>query len=223
MKTELKQVLESARTAIDDARTRRGALVEQLANLDADRQVLRKAPLSRADVETILLTDITAQQDRALASDELMRELDYIRKRHVADRLDGSEVVGMSPLDRNLDSEVVDRLLAFSATPAEILSRLQSALDRLNYAGAGPAIAERREKLAAIAKKRDAIQAEISEIEALLVGTNPHALNAPGQPANGERKQINSAWATWIADGRGGGAWQFDNAAMPATCLHINI
>jgi hypothetical protein len=209
--TAIKNDIEKVRAALSGIRSRRAVLVSQLGELDAESQTLKTAPLTRDDFEAVLIRDVAAQQSNALADAELIAELEYLRSRNVQNQLAG-DAGNMSPFMRQqYNQSIVDRLLAVSVAPRDIVKRLSPAIDTLDFSQSGPPLAERKARLAEIEKQRQAIQSELTEIEALLANADPNRMYAVAEPKVGERREINGRWATYSQLPNGVRAWDFDD------------
>ena len=208
-----KSAINELRNLIGAARQNRADLAEQLSALEAEKRALLKAPLNRADVESILRRDVAAQQKQALQADSILHsEIESLQTRSISAQLSGT-AANYSPFESSqFSSSLLDKLLLIIATPAEIVARLKPALDSLDYKKAGPPLTERRVKIAGLDAKIADLQAELSQFAELLSDTDVGLTAAAPGPAMGERRCFDGGhWATWgQMTSSGSPGWIFD-------------
>lgn len=130
----------------------RGKLNIRLAELNHERKGLLRQPMSRTDLEDALRADLEEAARQALRDGELVQILTDCRDRPSA-RIENMDRALYLPLPSRIKPEHL--VLYFGAD--RIIETLQPALAALSYDGAGPSLAERRERI-------KAIDAELSEV-----------------------------------------------------------
>ena len=173
----LKTQLEASRRAVQAAQYAAAEIREKLSAIADERETLRAAPLTRSDLEAVLLRDLQAHFETATAENsELAHELRHMQRQSIGPQIDG-DAPSISPFRAmQYRQEVMDKVLLLS-TPADILKRMKPVLDKIDFADAGPPLADRRTRLAELAEQERLLLAEQTEINALL-GIEP-----PPEPA----------------------------------------
>ena len=126
------------------------------------------APLCRADLESILIRDIAAQQQAALESDELISDLAYVQSKAISNQLAGTAPSASPLTSGKYSQDVLNRLVFALGDPAEILKRLGPAIDKISFKTAGPALTERKKQIAVLDKTIAGLRSDLAEIEAVL-------------------------------------------------------
>ncbi|WP_295443060.1 hypothetical protein [uncultured Thiodictyon sp.] len=133
--------LEQAKVAASKELASIRARIEQAT---AETDHLTNAPLSRADLEAIMLGHMKALQDKAIQYSGLEELLDHQR------RLPGSFVTMREKFGayNPFPSRWNDLVMHAFFTPDSMITSLAPVLDLLDYSGAGPTVSERRRELA---------------------------------------------------------------------------
>ena len=142
----------------------RGKLNLRLAELNHERKGLLRQPMSRTDLEDALRADLEDAARQALSDAELVQTLTDCRDRPSA-RIE-------SAADRALYLPIPSRIkpehLVLFLGPDRIIETLQPALAALSYDGAGPSLAERRERIKAIDAELAEVTRQRAELDRVL-------------------------------------------------------
>ncbi|NVZ10636.1 hypothetical protein HW932_15340 [Allochromatium humboldtianum] len=172
---------QSAHGALENQRT-------ELARLKARRHELRTAPLSRADLESALIEDVTREQQRALTGGELSASLWEMQRRPQATAAivdGGTERANHWPLNTGrFDINTARLLTLLLGEPSALVARLAPLFDAMDFSNAGPSLADRRAELTSLASSIAALEIEIGETEAEMraLGVMSAADHSPQQP-----------------------------------------
>lgn len=217
-----KGIIASAKSAISELRTlittthvAKNDIAAALTAAESERRSLLSAPLNRADLEAVLIRDLQAQQADALANEELLADIAYTQSRGIANQLEGN-AASSSPFTASVfNQSVLDRLIFALGDPAEILKRLKPVIDRIDFKSAGPAMAERKTRLASLEKQISGLRNELSEIDDVLANSNP-AVVTKSEPKPGERRELSPGrWGTWrYMPHQITGFWDYDDAPV---------
>lgn len=210
MKSELTaRTVADLRAMIEQTRNSRVEFGEKLAAAEAERSQLLSAPLNRADLEAVLVRDIAAQQAAALENEELLAEFRYTQARGIQNQILGDAASSSPFVAGKYSQSVLDRLVFAMGDPANILQRLKPALDKIDFRKCGPALAERKNRLAAVEKTIAGLRAELAEIDSVLRNAEPN-VHHPIEPKVGERRELSPGqWAVWqVMPHSGQGFWQ---------------
>ena len=199
-----RSIIASAKSAISELRTllttttvAKNDIAAALNQAESERRALLSAALNRADLEAIILRDVAAQQSDALNNDELLAELAYSQSRGIANQIQGDAASSSPFTAAGFNQAVLDRLIFALGDPATILNRLKPVIDRIDFSGAGPALAERRVRLASLEKQISGLRNELAEIDDVLANSNP-TVSTKQEPKAGERRELSPGrWARW--------------------------
>ncbi|MCK7579078.1 MAG: hypothetical protein MZV65_27325 [Chromatiales bacterium] len=181
---------QSAHGALENQRT-------ELARLKARRHELRTAPLSRADLESALIEDVTREQQRVLSGGALPAALWEMQRRPQATAAivdGGTERANYWPLNTgHFDANTAGLLTLLLGEPLALVARLSPILDQMSFENAGPSLADRRAELASLESSIAALETEIGETEAemrslgvMSADHSPNSLSAP-RPSSAAR------------------------------------
>lgn len=193
-----KSAVAELRALVEKTRYSRADLAQQLQDAESERKRLLSAPLCRADLESVLLRDLKAQQQAALDSDELLADLRYTQTSAISHQLSGDAASSSPFVSGNYSQSLIDLLIFALGDPDAILKRLQPVIDRIDFKTAGPPLSERASRLSALDKTLTALRADLAEIESVLSNADP---NQPtrNDPKPGERRELAPGrWAVWL-------------------------
>ncbi len=160
----------------------RGALNIRLAELRYERQGLLRQPLNRTDLEDAIRADLEAAAELALRDGDLERTLAECRDRPAA-RIDNA---ADRALYLPIPSRITPEHLVLYFGPDRILEAIQPALARMSFDGAGPSLAERRERIKAIDAELGEVTRQREELDRVL-GEEEAPPPAPSGPQPGDR------------------------------------
>ena len=177
----------------------RGALKLRAAELEHERKGLLRQPMSRTDLEDALRADLEEAARQALRDAELVQILTECRDRPSA-RIENMEDRALYlPLPSRIKPEHL--VLYFGAD--RIIETLQPALAALSYDGAGPSLAERRERikaidaeLAEVARQREELDRVLGEEEPPPVAPGPKVGDTMGPQKDHHGREV---MATWVS------------------------
>ena len=217
-----RSIITSAKSAISELRTllttttvAKNDIAAALNQAESERRSLLSAPLCRADLEAVILRDIALQQAAALQNEELLADIRYTQTSAIKHQLEGN-ACSSSPFTASVfNQSVLDRLIFALGDPATILTRLKPAIDRLDFKTAGPSMAERKTRLAALDKTIAGLRDELAEIADVLANSNP-AVVTKVEPRVGERRELSPGqWSVWqVMPHSGQGFWQPEGVAV---------
>ena len=169
-------VREAARSLQSAQTTALRALQKQraeLAALKARRHELRTAPLSRADLEAVLIEDVTREQQRVLSGGELPAALWEIQRRPQATAAivdGGPERANHWPLNTGrFDINTAGLLTLLLGEPSALVARLAPLFDQMDFSETGPSLADRRAELSGLEVSINALEVDMSEAEEELI------------------------------------------------------
>ena len=192
-----KSAIESLRSMISTTHVAKNDISAALTAAESERRSLLSAPLNRADLESVLVRDIAAQQAAALANEELLADIRYSQTSAIKHQIEGTAASSSPFTSGKYSQSVLDRLVFAMGDPAEILKRLKPAIDRLDFKTAGPAMADRKVKIAALDKTIAGLRNDLAEIESVLSNADP-TVQQNTEPRPGERREIAPGrWAVW--------------------------
>ena len=205
--------IDSLRDLLTGARMSRADIAKQLSAAESERAALLSAPLCRADLESILVRDIQAQQAAALESDDLISDLAYVQSKAISNQMAGTAPSASPFVAGKYSQDVLNRLVFALGDPAEILKRLGPAIDKISFKTAGPSLAERKKQIAALDKTIAGLRDDLAEIEAVLSNADTSKITGPAEPKSGERREMAPGeWATWrYMPGQQTGFWDWDS------------
>ena len=193
-----KSAIESLRSMISTTHVAKNDISAALTAAESERRSLLSAPLNRADLESVLVRDIAAQQAAALANEELLADLRYTQTSAIKNQLEGTAASSAPFTAGKYSQTIIDRLVFAMGDPAEILKRLKPAIDRLDFKTAGPSMTERKTRLSALDKTIASLRADLAEIDDVLANSNP-AIQTRVEPKVGERKELSPGnWSVWM-------------------------
>ena len=197
MMISARSAVESLRSMISTTHVAKNDISAALTAAESERRSLLSAPLNRADLESVLVRDIAAQQAAALANEELLADLRYTQTSAIKNQLEGTAASSAPFTAGKYSQTIIDRLVFAMGDPAEILKRLKPAIDRLDFKTAGPAMADRKVKIAALDKTIAGLRNDLAEIESVLSNADP-TVQQNTEPRPGERREIAPGrWAVW--------------------------
>ena len=197
MMINARSAVESLRSMISTTHVAKNDISAALTAAESERRSLLSAPLNRADLESVLVRDIAAQQAAALANEELLADIRYTQTSAIKHQLQGDAASSSPFVSGGYSQTMIDRLILAMGDPAEILKRLKPAIDRLDFKTAGPAMADRKTRLSALDKTITGLRADLAEIESVLSNSNP-TVQQNVEPKPGERREIAPGrWAVW--------------------------
>lgn len=215
MMINARSAIESLRDLIGTTHQTKSAIAEQLSQAESERRSLLSAPLNRADLEAIILRDIRAQQADALANEELLADIRYTQTSAIKHQLQGDAASSSPFVSGGYSQTMIDRLILAMGDPAEILKRLKPAIDRLDFKTAGPAMADRKVKIAALDKTIAGLRNDLAEIESVLSNADP-TVQQNVEPSPGERRELSPGrWAKWdFMPHQTTGFWNYEDSPV---------
>ena len=198
MMINARSAVESLRSMISTTHVAKNDISAALTAAESERRSLLSAPLNRADLESVLVRDIAAQQAAALANEELLADIRYSQTSAIKHQIEGTAASSSPFTSGKYSQSVLDRLVFAMGDPATILTRLKPAIDRLDFKTAGPSMTERKTRLSALDKTIASLRADLAEIDDVLANSNP-AIQTRVEPKVGERKELSPGnWSVWM-------------------------
>ena len=158
-------LLQNLVSAKKSARSELERLRVQIAEKESTRKKLLDAPLSRADLEAAMLSHVAGLHWRAAHEDmEIAGLLDEQRRRPQALIQDPATAAPYDPLPSKWDASLFHLFLE----PAAVVAALEPVFNRIDFAGAGLPIAERRVRLAELDGELVAMRKQEGEFADLL-------------------------------------------------------
>lgn len=217
--SDLKAVIRESKKAQIRVSQERDRINARLIELQGERKAVLGAPLSRADLEACLTSDIAAAGREALTSD--VAHLVEDARVRAGGRVEYPvDFANYSPVPSKVDGSLICALLG----PEAIVAALAPALDRLDYTLAGLPLAERRARVEAIDTEINDLVAQRQELSAAMDDPEPVAKPKPGQPRLGDKmEKIGADGKTYVATwcqptpyGSPGWAWKLKGEAEAA-------
>ena len=217
-----RSIIASAKSAISELRTllttttvAKNDIAAALNQAESERRSLLSAPLCRADLEAVILRDIAAQQADALNNEELLAELAYSQSRGIANQIQGDAASSSPFTAAAFNQAVLDRMIFALGDPATILQRLKPAIDKIDFSGAGPALSERKARIAALDKTIASLRNELAEIDSVLHNADPTVVTKQ-EPRPGERRELSPGrWARWdFMPHQTTGFWNYEDSPV---------
>lgn len=197
MMISARSAVESLRSMISTTHVAKNDISAALTAAESERRSLLSAPLNRADLEAIILRDIRAQQADALANEELLADIRYTQTSAIKHQIEGTAASSSPFTSGKYSQSVLDRLVFAMGDPAEILKRLAPAINKIDFKTAGPAMADRKVKIAALDKTIAGLRNDLAEIESVLSNADP-TVQQNTEPRPGERRELSPGrWAVW--------------------------
>lgn len=217
-----RSIIASAKSAISELRTMlttthvaKNDIAAALTAAESERRQLLSAPLCRADLEAVLIRDLQAQQGDALANEELMADIRYTQTSAIKHQLQGDAASSSPFTAAAFNQAVLDRLIFALGDPATILQRLKPAIDKIDFSSAGPALSERKARIAALDKTIASLRNELAEIDSVLHNADPTVVTKQ-DPRPGERRELSPGrWARWdFMPHQTTGFWNYEDSPV---------
>ncbi len=161
--TDLRDTANDRRATFNGARAEAAALRTEIAEIHARIDFLESAPLSKVELTTELARQVTAFRDAAAHDTDLVRHLDHMRTRPLIAM--GATEGNLAPFSPTVLPAVAAAVRVLLVDPEAILAALSSVIDGLDFAQAGPSLADRAGELATRRTRLTEAQTALADLE----------------------------------------------------------